>query len=320
MTTEPDDLVPGRRVVVRYRLLADDSHQFTDIIGELVTLDPLAVRTPDGNTVTIPAERVVAARTLSPRPIRTREIRALESAAADGWPGVERAWIDGWLVRAGHGYTRRANSALPLGTVDGPVQLSPGALTRIAEWYAERDLPVQLALPDRLVPELPGYRTWCEVVVLGIDISNIVLPQGPSMVRIDTEPNAAWLDLHRFKGEDTTPVGPVEPDRDVLTAVHQGEVGFATLGMPSVLAIGRGAVTVAPDGRHWVGLSSIAVAAPHRRHGLGTLVCAELIRWGQRRGATHAYLQVEVENTAALALYREMGFIEHHRYRYAVPD
>ncbi|WP_067681687.1 N-acetylglutamate synthase, CG3035 family [Nocardia miyunensis] len=320
MTTEPDDLVPGRRVVVRYRLPADDSHQFTDVIGELVTLDPLTVRTPDGGTVTVPAERVVAARTLAPRPIRTREIRALESAAADGWPGTERAWIDGWLVRAGNGYTRRANSALPLGTAGGPVQLTPGALTRIAEWYAERDLPMQLALPDRLAPELPGFHTWGEVVVLGIDIDNFVLPQGPSMVRIDSEPNAAWLDLHRFKGEDTTPVAPVEADRDVLTAVHQGEVGFAALGIPSTLAIGRGAVTVAPDGRHWVGLSSVAVAAPHRRHGLGTLVCAELIRWGHRRGATHAYLQVEVENTGALALYREMGFVEHHRYRYAAPD
>lgn len=320
MTTEPDDLVPGRRVVVRYRLPAEESHEFTDVIGELVSLTPLTVRTGDGATITIPPERVVAARALTPRPIRTREIRALESAAADGWPGVERAWLDGWLLRAGNGYTRRANSALPLGTVDGPVQLGQDTLTRIGQWYDERGLPMLLALPDRLVPELPGLRTWCEVAVLGIDIDNFVLPQGPSMVRIDAEPNAAWLDLHRFQGEDTTPVGPMEPDRDVLTAVHQGEAGFAALGLPSLLAIGRATVTVAPDGRRWVGLSCIAVAGPHRRHGLGTLVCAELIRWGHRRGATHAYLQVEVENTGALALYRELGFIEHHRYRYAAPE
>jgi len=105
----------------------------------------------------------------------------------------------------------------------------------------------------------------------------------------------------------------------VLRAVNEGELGFATLGLPNPLAIGRGAVTTAPDDRRWVGLSCIAVAAPHRRHGLGTLVCAELIHWGHKRGATHAYLQVEVENTGALELYQEMGFVEHHRYRYATP-
>ena len=41
------------------------------------------------------------------------------------------------------------------------------------------------------------------VAVVRIDIDNFALPQGPSMVRIEPEPNPAWLDLHRFKGEDT---------------------------------------------------------------------------------------------------------------------
>jgi ribosomal protein S18 acetylase RimI-like enzyme len=319
MTTDPGDLAPGRRVVVRYRLPENESHQFTDVIGELVTLEPLTLRTASGQVVTIQPGQVVAARALGPRPIRTREIRALEHAAAFGWPGVTHAWVDGWLLRAGNGYTRRANSALPLGTVGGPAQQTPETLARIVDWYAEHELPVYLSLPDRLAAAPPGWRMWGETVVMGIDIDNFVLPQGPSMVRIEPEPNDAWLDLHRFEGEDTSPIPPAIPDREVLGSVYQGELGFATLGLPNPLAIGRGAVTTAPDGRRWIGLSSIAVAAPHRRHGLGTLVCAELIRWGHKRGATHAYLQVRQENAGARALYREMGFLEHHNYRYAAP-
>ena len=62
------------------------------------------------------------------------------------------------------------------------------------------------------------------------------------------------------------------------------------------------------------------VSPEHRRNGLGTLMCGELVRWGRENGATHAYLQVAVDNTDAQALYRDLGFGEHHRYRYARPD
>ncbi|MCM6777395.1 GNAT family N-acetyltransferase [Nocardia sp. CDC159] len=316
MTSE---IPSGRRVVVRYRLPAGHSHEFTDVIGELIGHDPLTVRTRDGHTVTVDADAIVAVKALGPRPIRTTEIRALEAAACDGWPGVERVRLDGWLLSAGNGYTNRANSAVPVGISGEPARLHVDTLRGIAAWYAERGLPPRLRLPDRLAPVPPGWRTWSETAVLGIDIGNFVLPQGPSMVRVEAEPNRSWLDLHRFRGEDVVDLPPPLPDTAVLTAVHEGELGFATLGLPDPLAIGRGALTTAPDGRRWIGLSCVAVAAPHRRHGLGTLVCAELIRWGHRHGATHAYVQVEADNAAALGLYREMGFIEHHHYRYATP-
>ncbi|MFI9506703.1 GNAT family N-acetyltransferase [Nocardia sp. NPDC052566] len=312
------DIPLGRRVVLRYRLPAGYPQPLTDVIGELVSLDPPTVRGADGQVVAVAPDRVVALKALGPRPIRIREIRAVEAAAADGWPGLERAWIDGWLLRAGRGYTSRANSAVPLGSSDGPAVIAAETLHRIGEWYTAHGLPVQLALPDRLAPIPPGWRGFRETVLLAIDIENFVLPQGPSMVRIAAEPDAAWLAMQRYGGED--PAGQEVPDIEVLTSVHNGVLGFASLGLPEPIAIGRGALTTAPDGRTWIGLTCVAVGAAHRRRGLGTLVCAELLRWGSDRGATHAYIQVEADNTGALALYRDLGFIEHHSYRYATPE
>ncbi|GAA5048666.1 N-acetylglutamate synthase, CG3035 family [Nocardia callitridis] len=327
MTTEPDSLgdIPlGRRVVLRYRLPSGYTHTMTDVIGELVSLDPPTVRAADGQTVSVAADQVVALKALGPRPIRTKEIRSLEAAAANGWPGLEHAWVDGWLVRAGNGSTRRANSALPLGNSSTePATIAPEVLDRIVDWYAARGLPAELALPDRLAPIPSGWTGHSEtVVVLAIDIANFVLPQGPSMVRVHPQPDAAWLRMHRFRGEDPaaqTDSAPI-PDTGVITAVHEGELGFAALGLPQPIAIGRGALTTGSDGLRWVGLSCVAVGAQHRRRGLGSLVCAELIRWGHDRGATHAYLQVSADNGGALALYRDLGFVEHHSYRYAVVD
>ncbi|MEV6340020.1 GNAT family N-acetyltransferase [Nocardia vinacea] len=315
------DIQLGRRVVLRYRLPAGYPQPLTDVIGELVSLDPPTVRSADGQVVAVAADRVVAMKALGPRPIRTREIRALEAAAAYGWPGIEQGWIDGWLLRAGNGYTNRANSAVPLGSSDGPAALGADTLRRIGEWYTAHGLPVQIALPDRLAALPPGWRSWRETQLLAIDIENFVLPQGPRMVRIVPAPDDAWLSMHRYSGEDpaTQPVS-TPPVVQVLTAVHDGEVGFASLGLPQPIAIGRGALTTAPDGRRWIGLTCVAVAVEHRRHGLGSLICAELIRWGADRGATHAYLQVEAENTGAIAMYHELGFLDHHTYRYAAPD
>ncbi|MEC3958661.1 GNAT family N-acetyltransferase [Nocardia sp. CDC153] len=307
----------GKRVVVRYRLPAGYPQPLTDVIGELTATDPLTVRTADGQVVSIAWDQVVAWKPVGPRPIRTSEIRALESAAADAWPGLHRSWVDGWLLRAGDGYTNRANSAVPLGGTDGPALMNAETLYRIGEWYTAHGLPMVLQLPDRLATAPAQWREWNETRVLAVEIANLVLPQGPSMVRFTPEPDGAWLSMHRHRGGDTD-VGST-PVVEVLTAVRDGEVAFATLGLPTPLAIGRAAVTTAPDGRQWVGLTCVAVAVGHRRHGLGALVCAEMIRWGQARGATHAYVQVSDDNDAALALYQEMGFLEHHGYRYAAP-
>lgn len=255
---------------------------------------------------------------LGPRPIRVEEIRALESAAADGWPGLAREQLGGWLLTAGNGYTLRANSAVPLGDSDTPASLDAQMLRRLEQWYSQRGLPLRLRVPDGLASIPPGWRSWGETWVLALDIDNFVLPQGPSMVRVDPTVTPEWLALHQLSRADAGFTAPA--DLAVLTAVANGDTGFAALGLPTPLAIGRAAITTAPDGRCWVGLSCVAVGTGHRRHGLGTLVCAELIRWGHARGATHAYAAVGGDNAAALAMVADMGFLEHHRYVCTTPN
>ena len=307
---------PGTRVMLRYRLPPGHTHPMTDVIGELVSADAVAVsvRAKDGALVQVAVERVVALKPLGPRPIRTSEIRALEAAAADGWPGVHQEWIAGWQLRFGHGFTGRANSAVPL---------EPGATADVetvaaitARYEARGQQPI-LALPDRLASAPTGWPTFNETVVMAADISNLVLREGDSPVVVSAEPNADWLSSLRHQGREAS-AGAAE----VVSAVRDGTVGFGAIGIAGAgsIAVGRAAVTTDPGGRHWVGLTSHWVAPEHRRNGLGTLMCGELVRWGRENGASHAYLQVAVDNTAALALYRDLGFTDHHHYRYARPN
>jgi ribosomal protein S18 acetylase RimI-like enzyme len=126
-------------------------------------------------------------------------------------------------------------------------------------------------------------------------------PVAPS-VTLTAEPDDEWLSLHTRK----VPV-------DLLTAVVDGEVVF---GRVADAGVGRVAVTVAPDGTRWGGLSSVHVVEDARRRGVARSLCDALLAWAVERGATRAYVQVLSDNVAATKLYESMGFGEHHRSRY----
>ena len=99
----------------------------------------------------------------------------------------------------------------------------------------------------------------------------------------------------------------------LLTAVVDGEVVFAAV--PDA-AVARGAVTATPDGTRWLGISALRVDPAQRRRGHARRLCAALLAWGATHGAQQAYVEVEVDNAAGLALSAALGFRLHHRYRY----
>src|SRR5918994_6164130 len=129
----PSDV--GRRVVVRYHLPSEGTA--TDVLGELVgwTHGRLRVRRSDGQVVDVPEADVVAAKPVPPRPVVRREVRALEAAAALGWQALETERIGGWLLRYAGGFTRRANSCLPLSDPGIPLAV---AVAEVERWYAGR--------------------------------------------------------------------------------------------------------------------------------------------------------------------------------------
>jgi GNAT superfamily N-acetyltransferase len=283
----------GTRVSLRYRLPVGSVPPLTDVIGHLLAIGPtLSVRTKRGDVVDVAFADVVAIKALAAAPVRTGEIRNIEYAAALAWPGVEQQWLEGWLLRFGRGSTRRANSAVPL---DVPTGNDVGALI---DWYAARAAAPLVAAPDRLLRIPLGVPTNAENLVMTGDVT----AQRPSTVAIAARPDDEWLGLYRRD----VPV-------DVLTAVIDGEVAFATTAGG---AVGRAAITTAPDATRWVGLSAVHVVEAARRRGMARELCKALLAWGADRGATRAYVQVLADNTAATGLYESMGFSVHHRSRY----
>lgn len=296
----------GSRVSLRYRIpSAPNDAALTDVVGHLEALDPVVVvRTKSGETVEIDPADVVSTRELSHTPVRNSEIRALEHAAALAWPGTEQHWQDGWLLRAGGGHTSRANSAVPL-----LFSSNTEALPAVIDWYAQRHLEPWLALPERLLP----------IKAAGIKptrmLTRDLTPGSSPDVTLAPAPDAPWRQTYQR-----------EVPTDILTAVLDGTVTFASLGTGAsaatgeVTAVGRGAVTTAPDGTRWLGVSCVRVAESARRTGLARTICSALQAWGYEQGATRAYVEVLDDNQPALTLYESAGFRLHHRHRYVRAD
>jgi ribosomal-protein-alanine N-acetyltransferase len=67
-------------------------------------------------------------------------------------------------------------------------------------------------------------------------------------------------------------------------------------------------------------LMNIAVAAHHRRHGIGRALMEDFLREAESVQATSAWLEVAVTNEAAVSLYRDHGFTDVRiRKRYYQP-
>ncbi|TFF91560.1 GNAT family N-acetyltransferase, partial [Candidatus Thorarchaeota archaeon] len=90
-------------------------------------------------------------------------------------------------------------------------------------------------------------------------------------------------------------------DKGMATAFLDGEPAGVGLGVT--------------DG-DWLGLFSIITLPKLRRRGVAKSVSSGLASWGQSKGATRAFLQVETDNLPARKLYKEMGFQISYEYWY----
>lgn len=284
---------PGTRVSVRYRRARGSVPPLTDVVGHLLAVEPVVrVRTKTGAVVEFAPGDVVALRVLTDAPVRTSQIRTLEHAAALACPGVERTWLDGWLLRAAPGAGSEPNSAVPL---DFSAQVS--ALPAIADWYRRRGLTPRLAIPDRVLAPPPGLTADHTAHVLVRDVSGMGTGGPVPPIALTARPDDAWV--------QTAGCGLTV---ETLTAVTAGELRFGV--QPGAAA--RAAVTDAPDGTRWVGLwvpDAGDAAAAHR-------VCEALLAWGAGRGATRGYVAVADGDAPGRAVAGALGFRAHHRRRY----
>jgi hypothetical protein len=135
------------------------------------------------------------------------DVAALERLAARSWRGLEEEPYGGWLLRAGGGFTGRANSVLTLGEPPAPL---PDAVRAVERWYASRGLRprAQVPLPGAEAADQAfadaGWSRDEDVCVLTAPL--VDWPRPDVAVDLASEPDDAWLTGYRYRGSALPPV------------------------------------------------------------------------------------------------------------------
>jgi ribosomal protein S18 acetylase RimI-like enzyme len=242
-------------------------------------------------------------------PTSAADVVALELLTARSWPGLEEQPLGDWLLRAGGGFTGRANSVLVVGRPPGGLAEAVQAVTR---WYAERGLRPRAQLPRpgaEAADDAFAAAGWTrdeDVLVLTAALAG--WPAPGTAVDIAGAPDEAWLAGYRYRGAPLPPVA-----RRVLLGGDGPVFASVRLAPPPapLAAVARGVVVA-----DRLCVTAVTVDEAFRRRGLATSIMTALGRWGRARGASSCVLQVASANEPALALYERLGFAEHHRYHY----
>jgi GNAT superfamily N-acetyltransferase len=238
----------------------------------------------------------------------------IERAGLKAWPGIEVEWEGSWVRRASRGYTQRANSA---------------------QCFDPQD-------DDNVEPRIEQMRHWFEARGLP-PIFRINLLTGPNLrAALDdqrwTEISHSHLFAMQLEAHESDRHGEVRGVHDEEFLAVQRELKhldddamerlIALLGMLEVPAVGL--IQRNPDGQPVASAlmaigdaivitGNVVTDTSQRGKGYATAMMRTGLAWAHHAGARFAALNVEAENTPALALYGKLGYRHQYDYVYRYP-
>ena len=310
METRP---LPLERIGQRFSIrLHEPAGGYRDVVGHLKT--PTSLINRKGEEISFDPEQIFVWREIVERPSLagkgaplTLRVLELDQICNLTWPATEELEHSGWLMRAAHGVTNRANSVLPL-----EANLEVGALLNFdeklaiaQEFYKARNLPTifQVALPtwqalSEKLQSIGAVETLCgNTMVADLTSSKQIVSTEFEIVQ-SNQPSDDWLAVQPTPGIEKIMSRCAST---YLTVVKNGR------------AIATCRFALAKD---WTSITRVYVHPEFRGQGLAKAIVAAALEASFEQGATKAVLQVEASNAIAIGVYESLGFNFHHEYSF----
>ncbi len=305
----------GARVTIR---LTEASGGFRDIVGLLKRYEAGTgeIINSKGELLNFSENEIAIWREIKPLPDRAGtgapysiRINELEELSDVTWPADKKIEFGKWRLRISDGFTMRANSVLPTGAAPfgDPDKEITKAVEEITKIYQEHGLTPTFTIPLPIYEELDRFlqeQGW--VLKIGAEYlvndigADLDISNSEFQILVTDEPSRDWL--------------AVQSDFSLERIMRNYPAKYVEIKSPDkVIGIGR----IATKGS-WSLATRVFVDPEFRGRGIGGLLMRSLMSAARSEGATKIGLQVDIENGAALALYKSMGFRFHHPYVYRV--
>ncbi len=236
----------------------------------------------------------------------------VEEACLNAWPSKRQILLDGYLLRAAGGRSKRQNSVNPMRRSGAP---EPAITAACAIYGAlgQRSIFRIPTIAPQMDPVLAraDYAVVDETCTLYRALDNVPAEPDPA-VAVVPAPGADWLALR--DAVNRADAAAAQVFRDTVAALMLPRAFAATSEADGIGAIAFGVLD-----RALLVIESVATPEPLRGRGHARRAVGALLRWSRAQGAEAACLQVVAANTPARALYRGLGFErELYRYHYRV--
>ena len=224
---------------------------------------------------------------------------------------MQQMLLDGWLLRLARGFTKRANSVIPLYPGEQPlpdkVRFCENLYTRERLKTIFRLTTIENHAPlDRFLAHR-GYQHRDPTEVLTLRLER----------RPNPSPDLCLLGIERWLSVYGSLTGMPDTVRALHGAILRGiplPCAYAVIGSAdSPIACGLAVLE-----QDLVGLFDVVTHPGSRRAGRGTELVSSLLAWAYDQGARRAYLQVVADNDPARRLYGKLGFEPLYRYWYRI--
>lgn len=254
------------------------------------------------------------------------EILALERANLNAWPSARTLWNGDWCLRLTPGArSRRTNSVTCFNAKDASnVGQRVAWMLDLFERHNKRATFRWTPLfPNAVLETLlnAGWHTSAESIVMTKPAASVV-PEPSPETHSQTHPGGEIVPkvVDCEFNDWVEKLALVDPSQtESLDALKMTLASVIPNSAKLLIEVEDGvpaATTFSVADGDYLGLMLVYVQAEQRRRGLaGTLLSAAL-EFGASYGANTAWLQVEADNEAAIALYSKAGFQERYRYIY----
>jgi ribosomal protein S18 acetylase RimI-like enzyme len=235
----------------------------------------------------------------------------IERATIATWPAAETVEHNGWLLLAASGVTGRVNAVWPIEWRGGDVET---AIDAAELWYAARKLPPRFKLTDdAFAPlDLPARLSARGYA----DTTTTLIMTRPFTGATASFDNVAISDrmndiFDRALIESTPKPEELDERRSIAARAPSPAAFAARADGARPLAVGMSAMA-----GELAGVFLMRTVPEARRQGHARHILRALLAWANESGAKHAFLQVEANNTPAIALYEAEGFTKLTTYRF----